>query len=259
MATGVLLICLGRATRVVSFLTDWDKEYRVRIRLGVSTDTFDADGRVVSTSESVPSDLETVRRAVECFEGEIEQLPPMYSAVKVGGRKLYELARRGEVARREPRKVRVHRIEIGGMRGADLDLRIVCSKGTYVRALADDLGRSLGCGGHVAVLRRTRVGDVRIEDCETIPSVEELVDKGELASRLLPLDLALMNLPGLKLEPHALARFCRGAAVGVSGATFEDSPSQVRVSDADGQVYGIGEWNREGSLRATTVLRAAEP
>ncbi|OGG49272.1 MAG: tRNA pseudouridine(55) synthase TruB [Candidatus Handelsmanbacteria bacterium RIFCSPLOWO2_12_FULL_64_10] len=264
MATGVLLLCLGRATRVVSFLTDAEKEYRFRVRLGVSTDTYDAEGQVVARSDVIPTDLDAVRRTVAQFEGEIDQVPPMFSALKVGGRKLYDLARRGEVVERTARRVHIRQIEVEGLRGADLDLRVVCSKGTYVRSLADDLGRVLGCGGHVTALRRTRVGEVRVEACETPEAIEGACQEGGLPSLLLPMERALLRLPAFSLDWGGLVRFCSGANVRVEGiAPLEegqriDHPMQVRVVGRDGHLYGIGVWVGAGVVRAKAVLREAK-
>lgn len=257
MATGVLLLCLGRATRVVSFLTDAEKEYRFRVRLGVSTDTYDAEGQVVSRSDAVPTDLEAVRRAVAQFEGVIEQVPPMFSALKVGGRKLYDLARRGEVVERRARRVRIRQIEVERLCGADLDLQVVCSKGTYVRSLADDLGRALGCGGHVTELRRTRVGEMRVEACETLEGIEKACREGGVSSLLLPMDLALVRLPVLSLDRESLVRFCSGANVRVEGVAPPEE-EQVKVVGQDGRLYGIGVRVGAGAVRATAVLREAK-
>ncbi len=256
MATGVLLLCLGRATRVVSYLTDAEKEYRFRVRLGVSTDTYDAEGQVVARSDAIPTDAETIRRAVAQFEGEIDQIPPMFSALKVGGRRLYDLARQGEVVERTARRVRIRLIEVERLSEADLDLRAVCSKGTYVRSLAQDLGQALGCGGHVTVLRRTRVGGVRVEDCETLEAIEKACGEGELPSLLLPMERALLRLPVLSLDWQGLTRFCSGASVPVE--EMPPTPAeegQMRVVGRDGLLYGIGVRAGAGAIRPTAVLR----
>lgn len=257
LATGVLLLCLGRATRVVSYLTDAEKEYRTRLRLGVATDTFDAEGQVIFRSEAVPSDPEVVRNAVRAFEGEIEQVPPMFSAVKVGGKKLYEMARRGEAVARTPRKVFVRRIEVEGIEGADLDLRVVCSKGTYIRALADDLGQRLGCGAHVTALRRTRVGDFSLPGCLTLEKVAAACETGGLSALVLSADRALSHLPTVRLDGQRLRRFCSGAEVMAADAAFSEG-GEFRVDGEDGLFYGIGAWVREGALRARVVLRDLE-
>lgn len=259
MATGVLLLCLGRATRVVSYLTDAEKEYRFRIRLGVSTDTYDAEGQVVARSDAIPADIETVRRAAAQFEGEIDQVPPMFSALKVRGRKLYDLARRGEVVERTARRVCIRLIEVERLCGADLDLRVICSKGTYVRSLSDDLGRVLGCGGHVTALRRTRVGEVRVEDCEPLEAIEKACGEGRLPPLLLPMERALLRLPVLGLDWQGLIRFCSGASVSVEGMSSTPSEEgRMRVVGRDGRLYGIGMRVGVGVIRATTVLREAK-
>jgi tRNA pseudouridine55 synthase len=242
---------------VVSFLTDAEKEYRFRVRLGVSTDTCDAEGQVVARSDAIPADLDAVRRAAARFEGEIEQVPPMFSALKVGGRKLYDLARRGEVVERAARRVHIRQIEVERLCGADLDLRVVCSKGTYVRSLADDLGRALGCGGHVTALRRTRVGEVRVEGCETLKGIEKACQEGGLSALILPMERALLRLPALSLDPGGLVRFCSGANVRAEG-TATPGEEQVRVVGRDGRLYGIGVWVGAGVVRAKAVLREAK-
>ena len=258
MATGVLLLCLGRATRLVSYLVAKEKEYRVSVRLGIATDTFDAEGVVVERSEAVPSDLNTIRKSLERFEGEIDQVPPMFSALKVGGKKLYSLARRGKVVEREPRKVHIHKIELEGLDGRDLNLRVVCSKGTYVRTLADDLGRSLGCGGHVASLRRIRVGDIRVEDCETIDAVVMSYRDGRLAESLLPTDYPILELPAIQLDRSILTRFCSGQRVHPENRFSGPEGSKVRVVGCDGLFYGIGTFARDDTIRASSVFREVE-
>ncbi len=172
MATGVLPVLVGRATRAVDFVAQGEKEYVAALRLGVETDTQDLTGAVLSQAP-VPADARSALEALlPRFTGEIEQIPPMYSAVKVGGRKLYELARKGVEVERRPRRVTIHALEILGQSGAgEFTLRVVCSKGTYVRTLCHDLGRALGCGGAMAALRRTRVGRFSLDDAVTLEAV----------------------------------------------------------------------------------------
>lgn len=255
LATGVLLLCLGRATRVVSHLTGLEKEYRTRLRLGVATDTFDAEGQVVFRSERVPTDPDSVRVALEAFRGQIEQVPPMFSAVKVGGKRLYELARRGEVVDRAPRRVTVHAIEMEGLSGPDLDLRVVCSKGTYIRSMAEDLGKVLGCGAHVLTLRRTRVGAFLETSCRTLEQIAEDFGGGEISRSLLPTERALDHLPGVTLGDEGVRRFCSGAPVLLDPDSIAGCKGvEVQVSDSGGGLCGIGRLHPDGSLRAVTVL-----
>ncbi|HHH41182.1 MAG TPA: tRNA pseudouridine(55) synthase TruB [Chloroflexi bacterium] len=208
MATGVLLVCLGRATRVAEYLMASPKTYRARVRLGVTTDTYDAEGSVVE-ERPVEVDRAAVERALERFRGRILQVPPMYSALKHKGKRLYELARRGEVVEREPRPVEVYRLELVEWTPPELVLELDCSPGTYVRALAHDLGEALGCGAHLAGLVRLASGDFRLEEATPL---EELT-RERLPSLLLPIDAALRRYPALHLD-EARARAVRtGQAV----------------------------------------------
>ena len=163
-ATGVLLICTGRATKKVEDLMNLKKEYIARIEFGKTTDSYDLTGTIVSERSADNLELENINQVIKQFHGEIYQTPPMYSAVKVNGERLYKLARRGEVVERKPRKIRIYQTDVIDFRNPFLKLRIVCSRGTYIRALANDMGEILGCGGYLTSLTRTRVGDYKLED-----------------------------------------------------------------------------------------------
>lgn len=163
-ATGVLLICTGRATKKVEDLMNLKKEYIARIEFGKTTDSYDLTGTIVSERSADNLELENIKQVIKQFDGEIYQTPPMYSAVKVNGERLYKLARRGEVVERKPRKIRIYQTDVIDFRNPFLKLRIVCSRGTYIRALANDMGEILGCGGYLTSLTRTRVGDYKLED-----------------------------------------------------------------------------------------------
>lgn len=163
-ATGVLLICTGRATKKVEDLMNLKKEYIARIEFGKTTDSYDLTGTIVSERSADNLELENIKQVIKQFHGEIYQTPPMYSAVKVNGERLYKLARRGEVVERKPRKIRIYQTDVIDFRNPFLKLRIVCSRGTYIRALANDMGEILGCGGYLTSLTRTRVGDYKLED-----------------------------------------------------------------------------------------------
>lgn len=187
LATGLLVIFVGRATRAVEFAEADTKEYIAGLRLGISTDTQDITGRVISSGGAVPDEFQ-LRKALEKFKGELEQIPPMYSAIKVGGKKLYELARKGESIERRSRHITVFDLDIAGRADDDYVLRVSCSKGTYVRTLCNDIGQALGCGGCMSSLRRTKAGVFSVEDAHTIAEVQEAVDRGEAESLIIPLD-----------------------------------------------------------------------
>jgi tRNA pseudouridine55 synthase len=167
-ATGVLLVCTGRATKQVSELMGFDKEYEAIIQLGVTTDTMDLTGKVSKTTDFREVTLEQIEPVCENFRGNITQIPPMFSAIKVKGERLYKKARRGEVIEREPRKVTVHELELKEYRAPFIAIRVVCSKGTYVRVLAHDIGEQLGCGGHLKSLVRTRIGPYEIAEARQV-------------------------------------------------------------------------------------------
>lgn len=187
MATGLLTVFVGRATRAAEFAESHDKRYIAGLRLGLSTDTQDITGRELkSCGQSVS--IEELESALAHFRGELSQLPPMYSAVKVGGQRLYDIARRGGEAQRRPRSITVSDISVAGKENGDFILDISCSKGTYVRTLCNDIGEALGCGGCMSSLRRVRAGCFSVEDALTIAQIRELAQAGSIQERLLPVD-----------------------------------------------------------------------
>jgi len=245
MATGVLPVFVGRATRAVEFLEGADKEYIAGLRLGVSTDTQDITGTVLREHEQsvTQSELEAV---LPRFLGVISQLPPMYSAVKVGGKKLYELARKGIEAERRPRDIIIHKLEIQGRDGADFILRIVCSKGTYVRTLCSDIGDALGCGGTLSSLRRTRAGSFTDSEAVTIEAVERAVSEGGANLLLKPVDSLFADRPALVLD-CAQEKKCR------NGADFEVKDigaGTYRVYGQDGAFLAVGDVSSRGVFSA---------
>ncbi len=187
MATGLLTVFVGKSTKGVEFATAHDKEYHARLRLGISTDTQDITGNVIKTSP-VNFDKAQFEAVLEKFKGEIEQIPPMYSAVKVGGQRLYKIARRGDEIEREARKITVSEICYEGEIDGDICLKIVCSKGTYIRTICHDIGEALGCGGTMSYLRRTRSGAYLVENALTLDEVQALVESGEIQSKIMPLE-----------------------------------------------------------------------
>ncbi|MBY0232021.1 MAG: tRNA pseudouridine(55) synthase TruB [Gemmataceae bacterium] len=203
LATGVLVACVGPATRLADYIQRMGKAYRSLFRLGETSDTDDADGTVAPTGAGDPGE-EAVREALARFVGRLEQAPPAYSAAHVEGKRAYSLARRGQEVKLEPRPVDVHGIDVLRYGWPELEVEVHCGKGTYIRSLARDLGAMLGVGGHVSVLRRTRVG----------PFVPEMATPWDAeAPRLLPMGLALAGLPAVELSPEAARRMRTGQAV----------------------------------------------
>ena len=217
LATGLLVVFVGRATRAVEFAEADSKEYIAGLRLGLSTDTQDISGNIIAECSDLP-DEGAVRRAVNSFIGDIEQIPPMYSAIKIGGKKLYELARKGQSVERAPRKITVSSIEIIGREGGDYLLKIACSKGTYVRTLCNDIGASLGCGACMSSLRRVRAGAFSIEDAHSIDEVENAANEGQLVDIMLPVDTLFSALPELKVPESTANRLKTGNIIKISAA-----------------------------------------
>ncbi|MDQ7062729.1 MAG: tRNA pseudouridine(55) synthase TruB [candidate division KSB1 bacterium] len=177
-ATGLLLVCFARATKRVPELMNLEKEYMATVKLGVEMDTDDVSGKPVATQEVPEISEEELREVLQKYTGEIEQIPPMYSAIKKQGQRLYKLARRGEIVEREPRRVHIYELELMRFDHDEIDIRVVCSRGTYIRALARDIGHDLGCGGHLKSLVRTRIGEYRLEDAWELPAlVQEIKSK----------------------------------------------------------------------------------
>ena len=199
LATGLLVVFAGRATRAVEFAEADKKEYIAGLRLGISTDTQDITGRIINEGTDLPDEMQ-LRKALERFKGELEQIPPMYSAVKVGGKKLYELARKGESIERKPRHITVFGLETAGREDNDCILNVVCSKGTYIRTLCHDIGTALGCGGCMSSLRRTKSGVFSVEDAYTITEVQDAADRGEADKLLLPADTLFAGYPELRAD-----------------------------------------------------------
>jgi tRNA pseudouridine55 synthase len=212
-ATGVLPVCVGRATRIAQYLTQAEKEYVMTLRLGITTDTLDAAGKETSRADAVHVRREDVEAILPRFVGEILQVPPIYSAKKHQGERLYRLARRGEVVERPPVPVKVFALEMLGFEAPDVHLKATCSKGTYARSLCDDIGRALGCGGHLYALRRTRAGRFLLEGAVTLDGLEERVRTGRLGEVLMSIAEALAHLPGVRVAPEAGPLILHGNAV----------------------------------------------
>ena len=234
LATGLLVVFVGRATRAVEFAEADSKAYIAGLRLGVCTDTQDISGNVLSECSELPSE-EYVRRAVRSFVGEIEQIPPMYSAIKIGGKKLYELARKGQSVERAPRRITVSSIEIIGRDADDYLLKIACSKGTYVRTLCNDVGALLGCGACMSSLRRISAGAFSVQDAHSIDEVEAAVNDGRMVDIMLPVDTLFAAMPELKVPESTAKRLKTGNIIKTSAADGE-----YRVYSDSGEFLLIG-------------------
>ena len=249
LASGLLLVPFGEATKFAGPLLDADKEYLATLKLGARTSTGDAEGAILQSRE-ISFSKETLGAVLERFRGEIDQVPPMHSALKHKGTPLYRLARRGEEVERAPRRVRISELELINFQAENLVLRVVCSKGTYIRVLAEDIGEALGCGAHLGGLRRTASGRFRIEQAATL---EMLAEAGERGRRLLPLPALLEGLPRAELGEADEARLRQGQTLKISGL----HPGLCAVVRPDGAVIGLGSADDAG-LRPLRLTQTAE-
>lgn len=253
-ATGVLPLCVGRATRIAQYLTQADKEYVMTLRLGMTTDTLDATGRETGRVEDVRVKREDLLAVLPRFIGEIQQVPPIYSAKKYQGERLYKLARRGEAVERKPVAVRVHALELLEFSPPFVRLRTVCSKGTYARSLCDDIGRTLGCGGHLHALTRTRSGRFTLEGVVTLPELEAKTREGRLGEVLMSIAEALAHLPAVRVAPEAGPVILHGGAV--AAAMVVQFPEDL----ARGTVVRVLGYRKQLlSLAETTVASGEFP
>lgn len=250
IATGLLPLCFGEATKLAQFLLDAEKRYWCVFRLGVTTTTLDAEGEVVQR-RAVDVGNRQVKRALAAFRGEIEQVPPMHSAVKHRGRPLYELARAGVEVDRSPRRVLIRELTLHALEDDRLELEIICSKGTYIRTLAHDLGERLGCGAHVAALRRLAVGALSADDAVTLDALAALPDPAARAGRLVPADAVVSALPEVRLTPLATHYLLHGQPV---SARHGHGPGWVRLYDAQNGFLGMGEVLDDGRVAPRRLL-----
>jgi len=250
LATGLLPLCFGEATKFSADLLDADKTYEAVLKLGVTTDSGDAEGKVQETA-AVNVTESDIFRVLPMFTGDLQQIPPMHSALKRDGRPLYELARQGIEVEREARAVTIYRLECLAFAGDTLSLRVACSKGTYIRVLAADIGRELGCGAHLIALRRTVVGDLDLANAVTLAELEALDETARLA-HLQPVDALVHTLPVVAVEGEAELRFRHGNPVelpaGLSG--------KIRVYAGD-QLIGVGEPGSDGRLWPKRLVQLA--
>ena len=235
LATGLLPICFGEATKFSVALLDADKTYRAWVRLGQTTTTGDAEGEITST-HAVNVSAAQVKQALQQFTGEIEQLPPMHSALKHLGKPLYEYIRKGVTVERELRKVAIHEIVLERFEGNELVISVRCSKGTYIRTLAEDIGHALGCGAHLFGLRRTAIAQFSIEHAYTLPQLEAM-DSAARDACLRPVDCMLEALPSLELDSEQVARMDQGQRLGLDLALPD---GKLRLY-SNGEFIGLGE------------------
>ncbi|HSS21843.1 MAG TPA: tRNA pseudouridine(55) synthase TruB [Pyrinomonadaceae bacterium] len=253
-ATGVLVILVGRATRLAQFLTDHEKEYEAVIRLGFATDTGDKTGNRIDVADAKPGPwtASEIEEALGTLRGKIDQVPPMYSAKKQGGRKLYELARRGEEVERKPVPLCVYEFSAMKPDGEllkdsfdgtfDLKVKVVCSSGTYVRTLAEDFGKRLHVGAHLTELRRTRAGDFRIEDAQPLEQFKSFVAEEAIGKILLRADDALTRFPSIDLNGEDKRRVQNGMSVKISESSWGNG-ERVRMRDEQGNLMAIGTFD----------------
>jgi len=251
LASGLLMVLFGEATKFAGTLLEGDKEYLATLQLGITTATGDAEGEVLER-RAVALDDSRLHDVLGRFRGEIDQVPPMYSALKHGGEPLYKLARRGEEVERKPRRVTIRELARVGGRADRPELRVRCSKGTYIRSLAMDIGEAIGCGAHLAALRRTASGRWRVEEAVTLEALEAL-PPAERRRRLLPLAALIADLPRAELDAGAAARLRNGQALALPGL----AEGLCGVYGPDGAVIGLG--RSDGALlRPLRLTQATE-
>jgi len=257
LATGLLPLCFGEATKISAYLLNADKRYFTTLRLGVRTTTGDAEGEVIET-RPVPSVSEAeIETVLARFRGTIEQIPPMHSAIKINGEPLYKLAHQGKEIERSPRQVTIHRLELLAVEADRLILDIRCSKGTYVRTLAEDIGEALGCGAHVAELRRTRVGALDVEDAVSLEALEALFQEEgpqALQCHLLPMGEALSDWPGIQLQGDAAYYLRMGQPVLIPKVPADGG--WVRLYEND-RFLGVGEIIDDGRVAPRRLVKVA--
>ncbi|MED5411452.1 MAG: tRNA pseudouridine(55) synthase TruB [Pseudomonadota bacterium] len=253
LATGVLPLCLGEATKVSQFLLNSDKRYRTKIKLGERTDSGDKTGTIIQSIADFSVSEADIEKELAAFRGEIEQLPPMHSALKVDGVPLYKMARKGIEIEREKRKVTVYEISLLNIAEDVIELEIACSKGTYIRTIADDLGQALGCGANIVELKRTQAGVFREEDCKDIEALTELKMQGGLEvidDQLIPMDQAIAELPEVNLPSLTASHLKNGQAVIVRHLPKE---GLVRLYEEE-QFIGIGCIDDDGKVAPRRLI-----
>ncbi len=258
-ASGVLPICIGKATRMSQYLLEADKEYHLIAKLGETTDTQDAGGQILETKDWRGVTQAAVRQIIQRFIGQIEQIPPMYSACKHNGKRLYQLARQGQWVERKPRRVVIHSLKLVSMELPLITLDVSCSKGTYMRTLCADVGELLGCGAHLHKLVRTRCGQFTIEQAVLLAELPKLIAEDRLMEKLYALDQILAHLPAITIDEESTHRVGLGSPVLVSGILAVSSEAiaqgaKVRLYNCAGKLLAIGESSLD-FVRAHTPER----
>jgi tRNA pseudouridine55 synthase len=255
LATGLMVMCLGRYTRLNPWLSSSDKEYLTTLQFGATSDTGDAEGHIEETACPRLPQLADIEQCLERFIGDIEQVPPAYSAIKVGGVRSHVLARSGKQIELKARPVHIERIDLLNFDYPLLQLRVRCSKGTYIRSLAEDIGRELACGAYLSALRRIASGDMVIEHALSLEQVESYVEAGNFAEKLLDTRIALQSMGQLALEWGELVRFSNGNRISCSTGIAGD---ELSVYDGEnGDLYGVGR-RIENELQPVLVLKQIE-
>jgi len=257
-ATGMLPICLGEATKTSAYLLNADKTYVVVAKLGVVTNTADAEGEILETHSVPDFNQQNLEQVLAQFVGNIKQVPPMHSALKINGQRLYKLAYQGVEVARQPRPVSIYQIDLVSFDHVSLEIQVRCSKGTYIRTLVEDIGSVLGCGAHVSTLRRLSTGPFTEEQMVTMENVGRQVERGDeaLDGLLMPVDSALDHLPAVELSEDATYYLCLGQAVLVPSASRE-KPGEglVRIYDQNRGFIGIGTIMDDGRLVPKRLLK----
>ena len=256
-ATGMLPLCFGEATKVCAYLLNADKSYRVTAKLGIATNTGDADGKETSTAAVPDLSADDWDAILQGFSGESTQIPPMFSALKKNGKRLYELARKGETVERDPRPVRINKIRLLEIAGSRLVFRVSCSKGTYIRVLVEDIARVAGTVAHTARLHRESVGDFAAVDMLDMAVVEDLAaqDIEALRAKLLPPDVALASMQMVSISAAEAANFSAGQSVEVAAA---QATGLTRVYGAGRKFIGVGEVTCDGQLAPRRVFQTQD-
>ena len=243
-ASGVLLACVEKGTKVAQFLTAYDKEYRAVIRLGATTDTYDGEGEIKETKEECQVSSERIIDAINSFRGEIWQLPPLHSAIKYKCKRLYQYAREKKEVERTKRKVEIKEISIMDVNMPYVELKVSCSKGTYLRSLAHDVGQKLGCGAYLFSLRRTKVGPYGLQDALSPERISEVKKEGKINEALISIEEALAHLPSVAVQEDSVARIQHGVPLvssSVSKVEGSFEPGQtVSITDEQGRIIAMG-------------------
>lgn len=244
-ASGVLVCCLGKGTKIVQFITFWEKEYIAKIKLGEQTDTYDSQGKVVKKNEGFVLEENKIKNVIDSFRGEIWQTPPLYSAIKYKGKKLYQFAREGKEVKIKRRKVKIENIETLKIKLPFVWIKVRCSKGTYIRSLGFDIGKKLGCGAYLFSLCRTKVGPFELKDSFTLDLIKKIKDEGKLNKIVVPVEKALENIPSIVVPDENKFKIKHGQDLKMKDikSVKKDFSKKdwVVLKDESGKILAIGE------------------